>query len=99
MAELKRERDRLSRAIAALEGESPKATAKRSAVPNRAARSKKKGRPSHLGRQETAVGPHEETMGGEKTEGFQGASIKPEGCSEHFAGVNPLCQNQAKKNC
>ena len=43
VAELKRERDRLSRAIAALEGESPKATAKRSAVPHRAARGKKRG--------------------------------------------------------
>jgi len=43
VAELKRERDRLSRAIVALEGESPKATAKMSAVSNRTARSKKKG--------------------------------------------------------
>ena len=43
VAELKRERDRLSQAIAALEGQSPKAAARRSAVPHRAARSKKKG--------------------------------------------------------
>jgi Spy/CpxP family protein refolding chaperone len=43
VAELKRERDRLSRAIAALEGESPKAAAKKSSVPNRAAHSKKRG--------------------------------------------------------
>ena len=42
VGELKRERDRLNRAIAALEGESPKSTAKSSAVPNRAAGSKKK---------------------------------------------------------
>jgi hypothetical protein len=43
VAELKRERDRLSQAIAALEGQSPKATARRSAVPYRAAHSKKRG--------------------------------------------------------
>jgi hypothetical protein len=43
VAELKRERDRLSRAIAALEGQPPKAAAKSSAVPHRAARSKKRG--------------------------------------------------------
>jgi len=42
VAELKRERDRLSRAIAALEGQPPKAPAKKSAVPNRAAGSRKK---------------------------------------------------------
>ena len=42
VAELKRERDRLSQAIAALEGQSSKATAKRSAVPHRATPSKKK---------------------------------------------------------
>jgi hypothetical protein len=42
VGELKRERDRLSRAIAALEGQSPKSTAKSNAVPNRAAGSKKK---------------------------------------------------------
>jgi anti-sigma factor RsiW len=42
VAELKRERDRLSQAIAALEGQSPKAAAKRSAVSHRAARGKKK---------------------------------------------------------
>jgi hypothetical protein len=41
-AELKRERDRLSRGIAALERESPKAT-RSGAVPKRAARGKKKG--------------------------------------------------------
>jgi hypothetical protein len=43
VAELKRERDRLSQAIAALDGQSPKAAARTSAVPNRATRSKKKG--------------------------------------------------------
>jgi hypothetical protein len=43
VAELKRERDRLSQAIAALDGHSPKAAARTSAVPNRATRSKKKG--------------------------------------------------------
>ena len=43
VAELKRERDRLSRAIAALEGQSPKSTAKSSAVPHRATHTKKKG--------------------------------------------------------
>jgi len=42
VAELKRERDRLSQAIAALERLSPKAAAKESAVPHRAAGSKKK---------------------------------------------------------
>ena len=42
VAELKRERDRLSQAIAALEGHSPKATVKSSAVPNRAIRAGKK---------------------------------------------------------
>ena len=42
MAELKRERDRLSRAIAALEGGSAKAT-RSTAAPQRAARSKKRG--------------------------------------------------------
>ena len=43
VAELKRERDRLSRAIAALEGQSPKSTPKSSAVPHRATHTKKKG--------------------------------------------------------
>jgi hypothetical protein len=43
VAELKRERDRLGQAIAALEGQSPKATARRSAVPHQAAHSKKRG--------------------------------------------------------
>jgi len=42
VAELKRERDRLNRAIAALDGQSPQYAAKTSAVPNRATRSKKK---------------------------------------------------------
>jgi hypothetical protein len=42
VAELKRERDRLSRAIAALEGQPPRAAASRTAVPHRAARGKKK---------------------------------------------------------
>ena len=42
VAELKSERDRLSQAIAALEGLSPRATAKRSAVPNPVTRRKKK---------------------------------------------------------
>jgi anti-sigma factor RsiW len=42
VAELKRERDRLSQAIAALEGQSPKAAAKRSVVPHRATHSKEK---------------------------------------------------------
>lgn len=42
VAELKRERDRLSQAIAALEGKSPKATAKRSALPHRAIRAENK---------------------------------------------------------
>ena len=42
VAELKRERDRLGRAITALEGLSPRATARMSAVPHRAAGSKKK---------------------------------------------------------
>jgi len=41
VAELKRERDRLSQAIAALEGQSSKAT-RGSAVPRRASRTKKK---------------------------------------------------------
>ena len=43
VAELKRERDRLNLAIAALDGHSPQFAARTSAVPNRAARSKKKG--------------------------------------------------------
>ena len=43
VAELKSERDRLSQAIIALEGLSPRATAKRSAVPNSVTRSKKRG--------------------------------------------------------
>jgi hypothetical protein len=42
VAELKRERDRLSRAIAALEGQPPKVSAERSAAPNRTTPSKKK---------------------------------------------------------
>jgi hypothetical protein len=42
VAELKRERDRLSQAIAALDGQAPKFAARTSAVPNRATRSKKK---------------------------------------------------------
>jgi hypothetical protein len=42
VAELKRERDRLNLAIAALDGQSPKTAAQTSAVPNRATRSKKK---------------------------------------------------------
>ena len=43
VAELKRERDRLNLAIAALDGHSPKSAARTSAVRNRATRSKKKG--------------------------------------------------------
>jgi hypothetical protein len=43
VAELKRERDRLSRAIAALEGQSPKAATRRSAAPNRAVGGKREG--------------------------------------------------------
>ena len=43
VAELKRERDRLSRAIAALDGDSAEFAARTSAVPSRATRSKKKG--------------------------------------------------------
>ena len=43
VAELKRERDRLSLAIAALDGHSPQPAARTSAVTNRATRSKKKG--------------------------------------------------------
>jgi len=43
VAELKRERDRLSQAIAALDGQSPKSVASTSAVPSRATHSKKKG--------------------------------------------------------
>jgi hypothetical protein len=43
VAELKRERDRLNLAIAALDGHSPQSAARTSAVPNRATRSKKKG--------------------------------------------------------
>ena len=42
LAELKRERDRLNQAITALEGLSPRATPKRSAVPNPVTRRKKK---------------------------------------------------------
>jgi len=42
VAELKRERDRLDLAIAALDGRSPKTAAQTSAAPNRATRSKKK---------------------------------------------------------
>jgi len=42
VAELRRERDRLSRAIAVLEGQSPKTTAKNSSAPNRAASSQKR---------------------------------------------------------
>ena len=43
VAELKRERDRLSKAIAALDGDSLHSAARTSAVPSRAARSKVKG--------------------------------------------------------
>lgn len=43
VAELKRERDRLSQAIAALDGQGPKAAARMSVGPNRATRSKTKG--------------------------------------------------------
>jgi hypothetical protein len=43
VAELKRERDRLSRAIAALDGQAPESAASTSAVPHRATRSKRKG--------------------------------------------------------
>ena len=52
VAELKRERDRLSRAIAALEDQPPKAAARRSAVPHRAAggSNKKRGRLTPEGR-------------------------------------------------
>ena len=42
VAELKSERDRLNRAIAALEGHSSKAPANRSAVPHQATRAKTK---------------------------------------------------------
>ena len=43
VAELKRERDRLNRAIAALDGDSPHSAARTSAVPSRATRIKVKG--------------------------------------------------------
>ena len=43
VAELKRERDRLNLAIAALDGQEPKSAARTSAAPNQAARSKRKG--------------------------------------------------------
>jgi hypothetical protein len=44
VAELKRERDRLSRAIAILDGGSPNASVRRrTAAPNRAARGKRRG--------------------------------------------------------
>jgi hypothetical protein len=43
VAELKRERDRLSRAIAALDGQEPKSATRTSAAPNQATRTKKKG--------------------------------------------------------
>jgi hypothetical protein len=43
VAELKRERDRLSRAIAVLDGQSPRSAARMSAVPRRATRTKRKG--------------------------------------------------------
>src|ERR1700751_4615273 len=43
VAELKRERDRLNLAIAALDGQSPKSATRTSAVPHRTARSKRKG--------------------------------------------------------
>jgi hypothetical protein len=64
VAELKSERDRLSQAIAALEGLSPRATAKRSAVPNFSHSQQEKGRPSDPRRQEAIVGNDEEAMGG-----------------------------------
>ena len=43
VAELKRERDRLSKAIAALDGDSSHSAARTSAVPSRATRSRVKG--------------------------------------------------------
>ena len=43
VAELKRERDRLNRAIAALDGDSPHSAARTSAAPNRATLTKKNG--------------------------------------------------------
>jgi hypothetical protein len=43
VAELKRERDRLSRAIAALDGQALESAARTSAVPHRDTRSKRKG--------------------------------------------------------
>ena len=43
VVELKRERDRLSKAIAALDGDSPHSAARMSAVPSRATRIKVKG--------------------------------------------------------
>ena len=42
LAELKKERERLNQAIVALEGLSPRAAAKRSAIPNPVTRRKKK---------------------------------------------------------
>ena len=42
VAELRKERDRLNQAIAALEGLAPRGATKRSAVPNRVTRGKKK---------------------------------------------------------
>jgi hypothetical protein len=42
VAELRKERDRLNQAIAALEGLAPRASAKRSAVPNPVIRGKKR---------------------------------------------------------
>jgi len=50
VAELKSERDRLNQAIAALEGQSSHATAKRGAVPHQAAQTMKRDRLTPAGR-------------------------------------------------
>lgn len=36
-------------------------------------------------------------MGGAKKERFQEASIKTEGCSEDFAGVNPYARTEQRR--
>lgn len=64
VAELKRERERLSRAIAALEGtDSPAATSKGKAAAS-APSERKETRPPHRGGQKAVVGSDEEALGG-----------------------------------
>jgi hypothetical protein len=76
VAELKRERDRLSQAIAALEGQITKSHCEEECCSASSHSQQKEAGPSHPGRQKAVVRDDEEAMGGEKKERFQQALIR-----------------------